>query len=169
MIGQTIAFYIIAVSLVFTALYIVTTKNVMHAVFTHLLAMTMIAGIYVLLYAEFLAAMQILVYAGAVTIMVVFALMLVRNQGTPMGTGMVVDNKQKLTSLIAVAMFAGLALASVLTHKWTAAESVSAKAAPSVTAMGKLIFGSYVLPFEIISVLLLAALIGVVVLAGKER
>lgn len=165
--GQLIAFYVLAAALVSGALYIVTSKNIMHAVFMHLLTMVIIAGVYILLYAEFIAAMQVLVYAGAVTIMIVFALMLTKSRGAPEGLGATLDNDQKGMAFITAAGFLATILYVLVPQKWTVFEkAVTVKS--GVQAMGKIIFSTYVLPFEIISVLLLAALVGVIVLARKE-
>lgn len=165
--GQLMVFYILSAILVLGAIYIVTSKNIMHAVFMHLLTMVTVAGIYILLYAEFLAAMQVLVYAGAVTIMIVFALMLTKSRGTPEGMGVTLDNKQKGQAFITAAGFLAMILYVLIPQKWPVFEKAVAVKS-GVQAMGKIIFSSYILPFEIISVLLLAALVGVIVLARKE-
>ncbi len=166
--GQMIAFFIIAAVIVFGAIYIVTTRNIMHAVFMHLLTMSIIGGIYILLYAEFIAAMQVLIYAGAVTTMVIFALMLTKSQSVKEGIGLAVDNQQKGWAFITAAGFLAMLLYVLVPEKWPALEG-AVKSKASVSALGKTIFGSYVLPFELISVLLLAALVGVIVLARKEE
>lgn len=165
--GQLIVFYLLAAIIISGAIFIVTTKNIMHAVFMHLMTMIMVAGIYILLYAEFLAAMQILVYAGAVTIMIVFALMLTQSRGANEGMGLTLDNQQKGMAFITAAGFLATILFVLVPQKWPVFEKAVAVKS-GVEAMGKIIFTSYVLPFEIISVLLLAALVGVIVLARKE-
>lgn len=166
--GQTVAFFIVAALLLFGALYIVSTRNIMHAVFMHLLTMSFVAAIYVLLYAEFIAAMQVLIYAGAMTTMVIFALMLTRSQNSPAGMRTAVDNQQKGPAFMTAAGFLAILLFVLLQAKWVPMEG-AATSAGSVTHLGSLIFSSYVLPFELISVLLLAALVGVVVLTRKEN
>lgn len=165
--GQMLAFFAVATVIISGAVYIVMTRNIMHAVFMHLLTMSMIAAVYVLLYAEFIAAMQVLIYAGAVTAMVVFALMLTKSQSRPDGAGIAVDNQQKGMSFLTAAGFLVIALYVLVPQKWPVYET--AKAVKSgVAAMGAIIFKSYVLPFEVIGMILLAALIGVIVLARKE-
>lgn len=166
--GQTVAFFIVAALLLFGAIYIVSTRNIMHAVFMHLLTMSFIAAIYVLLYAEFIAAMQVLIYAGAMTTMVIFALMLTRSQSTPEGMRTAVDNQKKGLAFLTSAGFLTILLYVLTQEKWVPMEG-AATSAGSVTHLGSLIFSSYVLPFELISVLLLAALVGVVVLTRKEN
>jgi NADH:ubiquinone oxidoreductase subunit 6 (subunit J) len=112
--------------------------------------------------------MQILVYAGAVTTMIVFSLMLAGNQDSPTG-GVSLDNKKKLPALL---VSGGLFLTVVFMiagQKWPSVEKAAGLAAPSVAAIGRIIFSRYVLPFEVIGFLLLAALIGVIVVAGREE
>jgi NADH:ubiquinone oxidoreductase subunit 6 (subunit J) len=165
--GQMIAFFIISSLLLAGALYIVSTKNIMHAVFMHLMTMSFIAAIYILLFAEFIAAMQVLIYAGAMTTMVIFALMLTRTQSSPEGMRTAVDNPQKVLAYLTAAGFLAFLLFVLSQEKWVPLEGV-AKSVGSVAHMGGIIFRDYVLPFELISVLLLAALVGVVVLTRKE-
>lgn len=164
--GQMIAFFVIAGAVLTGAVYIVTTKNIMHAVFMHLMMLSLVAGIYVLLTAEFIAAMQVLIYAGAVTIMVIFALMLTKSQITKDGIGMAVDNQQKGLAFLTAAGFLAMLLFVLIPQKWTAYEVMRGR--PDVAYLGKVIFSSYVLPFELIGVLLLTALVGVIVLTKKE-
>lgn len=162
--GPLIAFFILAAFILLAAIYIVTTKNIMHAVFSHLLALSSIAGLYVLLYAQFIAAMQILIYAGAVTTMVLFALMLAKPKGA---MGVALDNQQKGLAFITAATFLFVFLLVEAPKVWPV---VSGTVEPiSISKFGKILFTQYVLPFELISVLLLTALIGVIVLAGKEE
>ncbi len=164
--GQLIAFFIVSALILSGALYIVTTRNIMHAVFMHLLTMSFIAAVYVLLYAEFIAAMQVLIYAGAMTTMVIFALMLTRSQNSPEGMKTAVDNQQKGLAFLTAAGFLAVLLYVLIPHKWT--PLATGASSTTVKQMGELIFSAYVLPFELISVLLLAALVGVVVLTRKE-
>lgn len=165
--GQMIFFFLISAVVITGALYVVLTKNIMHAVFMHLLTMSMIAGLYILLYAEFIAAMQVLIYAGAVTAMVIFALMLTKSQNQPDVARAAVDNPQKGTSFLSAAGFLAIILYVLIPQKWPAYET--AKVLKSdVAAMGNIIFKSYILPFEIIGMILLVALVGVIVLARKE-
>lgn len=166
--GQFIAFFIISGLLLMGAMYIVSTKNIMHAVFMHLMTMSFVAAIYVLLYAEFMAAMQVLIYAGAMTTMVIFALMLTRSQSSPEGMRTAVDNPQKGLAFSTAAGFLALLLYVLLPEKWIPLEG-AATSAETVQHMGGIIFNAYVLPFELVSVLLLVALVGVVVLTRKEQ
>ncbi len=165
--GQLLAFWALSFVILSGALYIVMTKNIMHAVFMHLLTMSMIAAVYGLLHADFMAAMQVLIYAGAVTAMVVFALMLTKSQSRPDGAGIAVDNQQRGASFLTAAGFLAVVIYVLVPQKWAVHEAAPVVKS-DVAAMGAIIFKSYILPFEVISVILLAALIGVIVLARKE-
>src|SRR6202162_1925549 len=79
----TVIFWIIAVILVGAALFVVTQRNIVHSALALIIVFAMAAGIYVLLNAEFIAIVQILIYVGAVTILILFALMLTRIEGQP--------------------------------------------------------------------------------------
>lgn len=162
--GPTIAFFIMAALILSAAVFIVTTRNIMHAVFVHLMALSSVGGIYVLLYAQFIAAMQVLIYAGAVTTMVLFALMLVKPKA---GMEVALDNQQKGLAFATAAVFLSVLLVVLVPKVWATAQE---KLTPlTVAKFGKILFTNYVLPFEMISVLLLVALIGVLVLASKEE
>jgi NADH:ubiquinone oxidoreductase subunit 6 (subunit J) len=162
--GPLVAFFILAGIVLTAAVIIVTTRNIVHAVFLHLLAMSCVGGLYILLYAEFIGAVQILIYAGAVTTMILFTLMLTKARG---GIGVALDNPQKGMAFLTALSFLIILLVILVPKSWPV------KAAPpikvSLASFGSILFESYVLPFEMISILLLAALIGVVVLARKEE
>jgi NADH:ubiquinone oxidoreductase subunit 6 (subunit J) len=102
------------------------------------------------------------------TTMVVFALMLTRTQSSPEGMRSAVDNQKKGMAALTAGGFLALLLFVLVPEKWVPLEG-AAPPADSVAHLGYLIFSSYVLPFELISVLLLAALVGVVVLTRKEN
>lgn len=164
--GQLIAFFALAAVILGSAVIIVTTKNIVHAVFLHLLGLSSIGGLYILLYADFIAAVQVLVYAGAVTTMTLFALMLTRSRG---GTGLALDNQQKGLAFITALGFMIMLLIFLVPKNWSTVEKTAQPLKPSLGQFGAILFKSYVLPFEMISVLLLVALIGVIVLARKEE
>lgn len=164
--GPTIAFFILSAIILSSAVYIVTTKNIMRAVFVHLLALSCVGGLYILLYAQFIAMMQILIYAGAVTIMVLFALMLTRAQQG--GLDLALDIQQRWMALLTAAIFFGMLMLVEARKVWQVA-SKGITHILTVQQFGKILFSGYVLPFELISVLLLVALVGVIVLASKEE
>lgn len=137
---------------------VVVAGNVVYASLFLLLALLAVAGIYVLILSPFLALVQILIYGGAITVVVLFALMLTRQR--EMGESL--DNRQKpVAALVGVAAM-GVLVATVLTTRWPKA------VAPQVASyrdLGEKLFSQWAIPFEIASVLLLVALIGAIVIS----
>lgn len=164
--GSLIAFFVLTGIILTSAVIIVTTKNIVHAVFLHLLGVSCIGGLYILLYAEFVAAVQVLVYAGAVTTMCLFALMLTKARG---GMGIALDNQQKGLAFLTALGFLTILIVFLAPKNWTVAKEAAHPVKVSLAQFGTILFKNYVLPFEMISVLLLAALIGVILLARKEE
>ena len=162
--GQQIAFYGLAVLLVGASIMAVSVRNIFHAAIYLILSLFSVAGFFILLQAEFLAAVQVLIYVGAVAVLMIFAVMLttrltdvrVRSQNEQVGVGIV----------IAAGLFFTLAVA-IWTTEWPLSELPMAT--DNVRALGRLIMTRFVLPFEIVSVLLLAAMIGAIVIAAKEK
>ncbi len=171
----TVAFYVIAVLLVGSSLAVVMLRNIVHAALFLALVFGAAAGVYVLLNAEFIAIVQILIYAGAVTILVLFAIMLTQNAMSH--TSSPFSGQTWLAAVIAIALAAGLiftvgASEMAVANPGASANLVNAiNGGGSVTRIGQLLYSpfaySYVLPFEIASVVLLVAIIGAIVI-GRE-
>ena len=160
---QHIAFGLLAVTMTISAIKVVTSKNVVHCALYLVMVLAGVAGIYILLAAEFLAAVQVLVYIGAIVVLFLFGIMLTR---APIGRSRGLDNDQR-----ALAAMVGLAVAGLLTAVLLDGfgDKKVELAGPQRSAdVGLEIFQSYVIPFEVVSVLLLAALIGSVVLARRD-
>jgi NADH-quinone oxidoreductase subunit J len=171
----TVAFYVIAVALVGSSLAVVMLRNVVHAALFLALVFGTAAGVYVLLNAEFIAIVQILIYAGAVTVLVLFAIMLTQNAMSQ--TSSPFSGQTWLATLISVALAAGLIFTvgssqMALANPDASANLVNAiNGGGSVARIGQLLYSpfnySYVLPFEIASIVLLVAIIGAIVI-GRE-
>lgn len=145
------------------AVAVVTNKNILHSAFYLVLAFVGVAGIYVLLEAPFIAVVQVLVYIGAIAILIVFAIMLTRRI-------MSKDLEQRNAQWVLAAL-GGFALFGVMgwivySVNWPVAEAAVPE--DTITILGQELFSTYVVPFEIVSVLLLAALVGSI-LIGRER
>jgi NADH-quinone oxidoreductase subunit J len=173
----TLAFYVIAFVLVGSSLAVVLMRNIVHAALFLALVFGAAAGIYVLLNAGFIAIVQVLIYAGAVTILVLFAIML--TQGAMTRAGSPFSGQWWLAGLICLLLFGGivyavsnsaLTIASPQTPLHLVATDPAASG--SVVRIGQLLYSpfdySYVLPFEIASVVLLVAMIGAIVIAREE-
>ena len=163
MVAQNIAFYLLAVAMVAAAFRLVTTKNVVRAALYLAIVLAGVAGIFILLAAEFVAWAQVLVYIGAVVVLLLFGVMLTR---APIGRESDLDNDQRwLGALVAVFLLG--ALAAVLGDAFGTEEIAFGEIQPT-TALADSLFSTYVIPFEVASVLLLAALVGAVALARRD-
>ena len=159
-----VAFYILAAIAIIAAVVIVTSSNIMHCVFFHLLALTAVGGLYIMLNADFIAGVQVLIYAGAVTTMLLFTLMLAKAKGAQPRA---LDNQQRGTAFVVAALFCfGLSF-FVTNSNWSVKKNVDIII--STERIGLILFRTYLIPFEVISVVLLVAVIGAVVLASKEE
>ncbi|HEX8729569.1 MAG TPA: NADH-quinone oxidoreductase subunit J [Ktedonobacterales bacterium] len=171
----TVAFWVIAITLVGSSLAVVLLRNIVHAALFLAVVFGAAAGVYVLLNAEFIAIVQILIYAGAVTILVLFAIMLTQNAMSQSSSPF--SGQTWLAAVIAVALAAGLIFTVGASQMALGNPNASANMAHaingggSVARIGQLLYSpfnySYVLPFEIASVVLLAAIIGAIVI-GRE-
>ena len=163
MLAQNILFYAIAIAMAIGAVRVVTTKNVVHAALYLVVVLAGVAAQYILLAAEFTAVVQVLVYIGAIVVLFLFGIMLTRAR---IGRESDLDNDQRFLSL-SVAVILLVFLVQIL---WEAFEDtkVGTNVVQTSGDVGLSIFQTYVVPFEVISVLLLAALIGAVVIARRD-
>lgn len=162
---MTVVFWILAILTIVGGLAAVLLKNTVHCALALTIAFAGLALLFLQLDAQFAGFAQILVYIGAVAILVVFAILLTRGSETP-ATG--VFSRTWLAGLcIAAAVFAVLG--------WAVLHSVGSlpheTAAPSITVaqIGNALMGRYVLPLEIIALLLTAAMLGAVIVAMHEK
>ncbi len=163
MTAQEIFFVVLAVIGSVGAIRLVTARNVVHAALYLVVALSMVAGVYLLVAAEFLAWVQVLIYVGAIVVLLLFSLMLTK---APIGRE-TLDNQQRgVAALVGVGIAAGLAY--LIQQTFGNSEPVVLRPARTAT-VGVSIFRDYVLPFEVISILLLAALVGAIVLARRDE
>jgi NADH-quinone oxidoreductase subunit J len=162
--AQEYAFCVLAVVGGLAAIAVVTVRNVVHAALYLVVSLLSVAGVYLLLGAEFVAWVQILIYVGAIVILFLFGLMLTK---APIGRD-ALDNQQRwLGALVGVGVFAGLVF--LIQQAYPVQDAVAFRTVEGTTdVVGEAIFRHYVLPFEAVSFLLLAALIGAIVLARKD-
>lgn len=164
MVWQEVAFWVIGAFMTVCALRVVTSGNVVHAALYLVGTLLGAATLYVLLFAEFVAWAQVLVYVGAIIVLMLFGLMLTR---APIGKGNF-DNDQRLIAALCAAAVFGVT-SFVMIDAFDGEEiSLSATAGTKTETVGDVIFSAYVLPFEVVSVLLLAALVGAVVIARRD-
>ncbi len=168
----TLVFWIIAVILVGAALSVVILRNIVHSALALVIVFAMAAGIYLLLNAEFIAIVQILIYVGAITILILFAIMLTRITGSQ-GTNPV-SRQWWLGALVSILIGVGIIYAEMSSPHVVDTTGL-ASALPgnvnNVVRIGQLLYSpngySYVLPFEVASLVLLVAIIGAIVI-GRE-
>ena len=161
---QQVVFWVLAVAMTFAAIRVVTARNVVHAALYLVATLLGAASMYVLLFAEFVAWVQVLVYVGAIVVLMLFGLMLTR---ADIGKANF-DNDQRVLAAICSAALFGVT-AWVLVDAFEGEEiSLARETGTTTENIGQAIFSSYVLPFEVVSVLLLAALVGAVVISRRD-
>lgn len=168
----TLAFWIFAVILVGSALMVVGMRNIVHSALALVVLFAMASGIYVLLNAQFIAIVQILIYAGAVTILILFALMLTRIQGQPRTNP---TNKLWFIAVLICLVLCVSIIYAVIGSQHLIGQTTANQvpALPNnVVAIGQLLYSpttySYVLPFEIASLVLLVAIMGAIIIGREE-
>jgi NADH-quinone oxidoreductase subunit J len=158
-------FWVFGFVIVLSALMVVSLKNIFHCALMLIVCLAGVAAIYILLHAEFLAAAQLLIYVGAVSVLMIFAVMLTSQLTSHK---IVQTNKNAMIAFLACLVFSGgIILLSTQSTAWL--WSAQELPANNVETIGKLLMTEFMLPFEVVSVLMLAALIGAIVLAREEK
>lgn len=162
---QEVVFWILAILMAFSAMRVVTARNVVHAALYLVVTLMGAAAMYIILFAEFVAWVQVLVYVGAIVVLMLFGLMLTR---APIGSDDFDNNQRGLAALVAAAIFG--VTSWIMFEAFEGRDVDFAREAGTTShEIGSEIFSKYVLPFEVVSVLLLAALVGAVVIARRDR
>jgi NADH-quinone oxidoreductase subunit J len=161
--GSEIAFAVVAAIGVAGGIRLVTARNVVHAALALVVALSSMAVAYLLLGAEFVAWVQILIYVGAIVILFLFGLMLTK---APIGREVLDNQSRGLAVAVAATILVGLVF--LLVGAFGTDAAIGGGQVTSTGQIGAAIFRDFVLPFEAVSFLLLAALIGAVVLSRKD-
>ena len=161
--GVIIAFWVLTAVTLGSALLIVLTRNIFHAVLSLIVSFLGIAGLYIILSADFIAVAQVLVYAGAVSVLMVFALML-----TPREARDNAGNYLQLPALALATVVGAIVTAAAITTDWQELEDDESFDATS-QLIGEALIDKWVLPFEVAAVLLLVAMIGAIMLVREDR
>ncbi|HYI62116.1 MAG TPA: NADH-quinone oxidoreductase subunit J [Acidimicrobiales bacterium] len=182
-VSQTVGFGVIALVMVVSALRVVTTRNVVHAAMWLVVVLAGAAAQYILLAAEFVAVTQVMVYIGAVVVLFLFGVMLTRAR---LGTDAELTRKNWYGGAFVAVVMLGLLSFSlvdtfqdaklpeerqaglVLPAAGDPAGDAHPNAGSNTAAVSDTIFSSYLVPFEVVSVLLTAALVGAIVIARKD-
>ena len=166
--GQTIIFYLLAALTLGSGLMAVTTRQIFRAAIFLLFSLIGIAGLYFWLNYQFIAAVQIVVYVGGIVVLIIFSIFLTQQAGEKMA-------KQKASRKLfaALAAVCGFILAIVQIYQHIFSETDRAHENVTVSNIGQKMLsvkdGGYALPFEVISMLLLAAMVGCIVVAMREK
>jgi NAD(P)H-quinone oxidoreductase subunit 6 len=160
---STAVFYLIAIVTVGSAVIVAFSRSVIYSAFSLLGTFAGVAGLYVFLGADFVAAVQVLIYVGGILVLILFAVML-----THRITDVEITNRAvgRLPGLLVVGVFLALLVQTILETPWVKVKEVAHQ--PTTAQIGDLFLETYLLPFELASLVLLAAMIGAVVLSRKE-
>jgi NADH-quinone oxidoreductase subunit J len=160
---RQLAFWVFAGFTGLASLFVVTTRNVVHSALGLAAALVGAAALFILFGAEFIGLAQILIYVGAVVVLFLFGIMLTSSSSTGRP---VIDNKQRgMAALVALGVFGVLAAGIVTAFR---GQTLDFKVAFPIRELGNELFTRWILPFEAVSILLLAALVGAIVLARRD-
>ncbi|MCJ7758025.1 MAG: NADH-quinone oxidoreductase subunit J [Gillisia sp.] len=161
---EQIVFYILALIMIVMAIASVSSRKMLRSVVYLLFVLIGIAGIYFLVDYNFLAAVQLTVYAGGIVVLIIFSVLLVHHMEMEMEVAKI--SKQVLTGL-ACLIGLGVFLTAIYSHEFSVVENTLTTTTTAEIGMGLLSYdaGGFILPFEVISVLLLASMIGAIVIA----
>lgn len=160
-----IAFYFLSLLAVASAIMVVSSKKPVHSVLYLVICFFAISGHYVLLNAQFLAIVNIIVYTGAIMVLFLFVVMMLNlnNQNK-----LLKDNWVRFSAIISGGVLMLVMLGSVKSANISSQMVTPFDNEGSVQAIGKELFSTYLLPFEISSILLFSAIVGAIILAKKE-
>ena len=166
-VATPIFFYGLSIAAIAFAIAVITRKNAVHAALSLIGTLVSLAGLYLMLYAPFVAAVQIVLYAGGIMVLFLFVIMLVN---LDQNIREIQFNKQWLVGLIAALSLGALALFVIRQGKAIFPTDLVAALpeAANTQQVGIVLYGQYMLPFEIASLLLLVAIVGAVVMAKKR-
>jgi NADH-quinone oxidoreductase subunit J len=157
---KDVIFNIFAVMTILPCLWVAFSSNIVHATFSLFFTLFGIAGLYVLLGADFLAVVQVIIYIGGILVLIIFGVMMIHRAKLASGS-------VRLPGRLFAALLAEILLIALLmaVHKaeWPL-RAVPGDSQPTTEAIGDLLLGKYLVPFEVASILLLAALVGAVLI-----
>jgi NADH:ubiquinone oxidoreductase subunit 6 (subunit J) len=163
-VAEAILFYALGALAVISATLVVSVRNIFHAALYLALTLFAVAALYVTLGAYFLAAIQVLVYIGAVVVLAIFVINLTRALTSAATT---LTRRWVIPAALVSTLTACLIIVALL--KSPVAGAAPASPGDAAASLGRHLLGAYVLPFELVSVLLLSALIAAIAVVGKDR
>ena len=165
---QWLIFIGVAFTSILASILLITRKNPIHSALLLVLTLLCVAVLYILLYSQFIAIIQIVVYAGAIVMLIVFVIMLLDLE-QELRSGPKLFYSKVMGGMLAVLFLFGI-IYSVVAKSPTGkmGSYTTEKVSANVKAVGEVLFTQYLLPFEIVSVLLVAAIVGAVILSKKR-
>ena len=164
-------FILFAAVTLFSAVFVVTSSNLVRSAVALFFTLFGLAGFYVMLYADFVAGAQILIYVGGILVLIIFGVMLTNKMDKPSIANS--SQNQIIAAIVSIILFLAQAFVIIKTDWNVSAKPLNSEGLidkeGTVETIGAQLMSSYVLPFEIVSVLLLAALIGAATLARKKN
>ena len=160
--GQVLFFSIILL-IVLSSLWVVVSPNLVHSAVSLLFTFFGVAGLYVFLYADFIAAAQVIIYVGGILVLIIFGVMLTNKIDDPNLSNL--SKNQLIASIFCLILFV-FQMQIIFNTNWFVSELITRES--TVNDIGMLLLTTYLLPFEVVSVLLLAALIGAAMLSRKK-
>ncbi len=167
--GQALAFYTLAACILGFGVLVVTARSTVHSIMFLVADFLFIAGLYVLMGAQFLAAIQVVVYAGGIVVLYLFVVMLVNLKRPPEAHQ---DRRRRGRLGLVVALVVLAELAAIAAYKYVSPTAALPPAVPmgpdNVAQVGMTLYTTYLVPFELASILLLVAMVGAIILARRE-
>ncbi len=157
-------FYLVSALALTAALGTVLARNIVYAALSLIAALALVAGIFFILHADFIALVQLLVYGGAVSVLIIFGLMLTATDRPVTAPR---DRWQRVLALLGAAAFLGLAAFAAFATDWMRGRPEQLQRVPPAEIANEL-FTKWAIPFEVASLVLLVALIGAIVVARRE-
>lgn len=164
--GSFVAFFILSLLTIGGAVFMISFNRVVHMVISLGITFLSISGLFILLGAEFVAVSQILVYSGAISILMLFGIMLTKHDDKEEGSRSL--KKRQYVSLLFVAVLFIIVFWGIQNSVWPAVPQEAATEVSNAKQIGLEVFTNYVIPFELLSVLLLVSLVGAIIMAKKE-
>jgi NADH-quinone oxidoreductase subunit J len=170
MVAQNIFFYVIAATMIGAAVVVVTNRNVVRSALALIVVFAGVAAQFILLAAEFLASTQVLVYIGAIMVLMLFGIMLTRSR---IGRDVDMTNQHRWAGAVTAALLLGVMAYGLIDYfgddALPADRQIDAVNGSNTATLSDAVFSQFLIPFEVVSVLLLSALIGAIVIARKDR
>ena len=158
-----LAFVFISLLVVISAFGVVVSPNLVHSAVALLFTLFGVAGLYIFLYADFLAATQVVVCVGGILVLIIFGVMLTNKIDTP---SIASSSSNQVFGFILSSLMFTILLGVIFTTDWYTNSNMVTDG--TVRPIGRMLLNNYLLPFELVSVLLLAALVGASMLSRKE-